>query len=153
VESSIIIERRPSLKNSASLFARQGSGSCLRHRFNGIRQDACGEKFGTMMGISPEMAAEFMVEHGCDILALNCGTGIDMKFAADTARRYRSISGLPIMAQPTPVCPFLKHEGLYKETPDEMALGISELLEAGPASSRVLRFRRLRTSESQRGFE
>ena len=53
-----------------------------------------------MMGTSPEMAAEFMVEKGCDILALNCGTGIDMKFAADTVRRYRSISGLPVMAQP-----------------------------------------------------
>jgi len=28
----------------------------------------------TMMGVSPEHAAEFMVSHGCDILALNCGT-------------------------------------------------------------------------------
>jgi len=27
----------------------------------------------TMMGISPEQAAEFMVEHGCDVAALNCG--------------------------------------------------------------------------------
>ncbi|MCI0661065.1 MAG: homocysteine S-methyltransferase family protein, partial [Acidobacteria bacterium] len=31
----------------------------------------------TMMGVSPEQAAEFMVKHGCNILALNCGTGID----------------------------------------------------------------------------
>ena len=30
----------------------------------------------TMMGVSPEQAAEFMVEHGCDVAALNCGTGV-----------------------------------------------------------------------------
>ena len=33
-----------------------------------------GSTFRTMMGIDPEHAAEFMVEHGADIVALNCGT-------------------------------------------------------------------------------
>ncbi|MCI0551551.1 MAG: homocysteine S-methyltransferase family protein, partial [Anaerolineae bacterium] len=54
----------------------------------------------TMMGISPERAAEFMAEHGCHIAGLNCGTGVDMKFAADIVRRYIKTSGLPVMAQP-----------------------------------------------------
>jgi 5-methyltetrahydrofolate--homocysteine methyltransferase len=37
-----------------------------------------GSTFRTMMGIDPERAAEFMQENGADIVALNCGTGMDM---------------------------------------------------------------------------
>ena len=90
------------------------------------------EDVRTMMGVSPEHAAEFMVKRGCDILALNCGTGIDMKRAADIVRRYRSISGLPTMAQPNAGQPVLENmQVLYKETPDQMAEGLPALLEAG----------------------
>jgi 5-methyltetrahydrofolate--homocysteine methyltransferase len=86
----------------------------------------------TMMGVSPEQAAEFMVEHGCNILALNCGTGINMKTAATIIRRYRSISGLPTMAQPNAGQPVLENmQVLYKETPNEMAADLPALLEAG----------------------
>jgi len=86
----------------------------------------------TMMGVSPEQAAEFMVQHGCDILALNCGTLIDMKTAATIIRRYRAISGLPTMAQPNAGQPVLENmQVLYKETPDEMAAGLLPLLDAG----------------------
>lgn len=91
-----------------------------------------GREVRTMMGTSPEQAAEFMAEAGCDILALNCGTGIDMRYAADTAKRYRSVSGLPIMAQPNAGLPVLENmKVLYKETPDEMVVGLPALLEAG----------------------
>jgi 5-methyltetrahydrofolate--homocysteine methyltransferase len=86
----------------------------------------------TMMGISPEQAAEFMVQHGCDVLALNCGTFIDMKTAAKIIRRYHAITGLPTMAQPNAGQPVLENmQVLYKETPDEMASGLPELLESG----------------------
>jgi 5-methyltetrahydrofolate--homocysteine methyltransferase len=86
----------------------------------------------TMMGVSPEHAAEFMVEHGCDILALNCGTLIDMKTAANIIRRYHSISGLPTMAQPNAGQPVLENmKVLYKETPEQMAAHLPELLDAG----------------------
>ena len=37
-----------------------------------------GSTFRTMMGIDPERAAAFMQENGADIVALNCGTGMDM---------------------------------------------------------------------------
>jgi 5-methyltetrahydrofolate--homocysteine methyltransferase len=86
----------------------------------------------TMMGVSPEQAAEFMVKHGCDVLALNCGTGIDMKTAANIVRRYRSISGLPTMAQPNAGQPVLeKMKVVYKETPEEMVRGLPDLVDAG----------------------
>ena len=93
-----------------------------------------GNEVRTMMGTSPEQAAEFMAEAGCDIVALNCGTGIDMWHAVDTAKRYRSVSGLPIMAQPNAGLPVLENmKVLYKETPEEMAQGLETLLEVGVA--------------------
>lgn len=91
-----------------------------------------GDEVRTMMGTSPEQAAEFMAEAGADIVALNCGTGIDMRLAVDIARRYRSVCNLPIMAQPNAGLPVLENmKVVYKETPDEMAEGLEELLDAG----------------------
>ena len=93
---------------------------------------ASGEDVRTMMGVSPEQAAEFMVERGCHVLGLNCGTFISMKVAADIVRRYRKISGLPAMAQPNAGQPVLENmKVLYKETPDQMATGLMEVIEAG----------------------
>ncbi len=86
----------------------------------------------TMMGISPERAAEFMAEHGCHIAGLNCGTGVDMKFAANIVRRYIKTSGLPVMAQPNAGQPVLVNMQVqYNETPEEMSAGLPGLLAAG----------------------
>lgn len=86
----------------------------------------------TMMGVSPEHAAEFLAGKGADIAGLNCGTGIDMTMAADVARRYRSACGLPVMAQPNAGQPVLENlEVLYKETPEQMAAGLPALVRAG----------------------
>ncbi len=88
----------------------------------------------TMMGVSPEAAAEFMAARGVDVLALNCGTGIDMTMAATIVRRYRAVSGLPVMAQPNAGQPVLENFAVvYHETPEEMARGLPALLEAGVA--------------------
>jgi 5-methyltetrahydrofolate--homocysteine methyltransferase len=86
----------------------------------------------TMMGVSPESAAEHMADWGVDILGLNCGTGVDMARAADVVRRYRSVSGLPVMAQPNAGQPVLENmQVVYKETPEQMAAGMPALLAAG----------------------
>jgi 5-methyltetrahydrofolate--homocysteine methyltransferase len=88
----------------------------------------------TMMGVSPEMAAEFMAERQVDILALNCGTGVDVAMATDVVRRYRSVSGLPIMAQPNAGQPVLENfKVVYHETPQQMARDLPDLLRAGAA--------------------
>ncbi|HEY7160261.1 MAG TPA: homocysteine S-methyltransferase family protein [Acidobacteriota bacterium] len=90
------------------------------------------EDVRTMMGISPERAAEFMAEQGCHIAGLNCGTGVDMKFAADIVRRYIKTSGLPVMAQPNAGQPVLINMQVqYNETPEEMSAGLPGLLAAG----------------------
>jgi len=87
----------------------------------------------TMMGIGPERAAEFMAENGCDLVALNCGTGVDMPMAARIVARYRATVDLPVMAQPNAGQPVLEDMQVrYKETPEEMGAGLPGLLAAGP---------------------
>lgn len=86
----------------------------------------------TMMGVSPEDAARFLVEAGADIVALNCGTGVDMKMAADVVRRFRATCDLPVMAQPNAGAPeLIEMKVVYRETPDEMAVGLPGLVAAG----------------------
>jgi 5-methyltetrahydrofolate--homocysteine methyltransferase len=86
----------------------------------------------TMMGVSPESAAEHMAEWGVDVLGLNCGSGVDMTLAADVVRRYRSVSALPVIAQPNAGQPSLEDfKVVYRETPDQMAAGLPALLAAG----------------------
>ncbi len=111
-----------------------------------------GTEVRTMMGVSPEDGARFMVERGVDILALNCGTDIDMTVAADVVRRYRSVTDLPVMAQPNAGQPVLENfQVIYKQTPEEMARGVVDVVRAGarivggccgstPAHIRRLRF-------------
>jgi 5-methyltetrahydrofolate--homocysteine methyltransferase len=91
-----------------------------------------GSTFRTMMGIEPERAAEFMEEHGAHIVALNCGTGMDMVRARTAVERYRSATGLPVMVQPNAGKPRLVNmKVVYDETPEQMACDMTPLLEAG----------------------
>jgi len=86
----------------------------------------------TMMGVSPEAAAEVLARAGADVAALNCGTGIDLTMAAEVARRYHGASGLPVMAQPNAGQPVLEAgQVVYRETPEQMAVGLPALLDAG----------------------
>jgi 5-methyltetrahydrofolate--homocysteine methyltransferase len=93
-----------------------------------------GTFFKTMMGISPEEAAQFVEEKGAHIVALNCGTGMDMVAAAQVARLYRSRTALPIMVQPNAGLPVLENlKAVYKQLPGDMARAVPEALEAGVA--------------------
>ena len=91
-----------------------------------------GSTFRTMMGIDPERAARFMQEQGADIVALNCGTGMDMERARQAVIRYLEVTGLPIMAQPNAGQPKLvEMKVVYDESPEQMVGGVIPLLEAG----------------------
>ena len=91
-----------------------------------------GSTFRTMMGIDPERAAQFMEEHDADIVALNCGTGMDMERARQAMERYRKVTGLPVMVQPNAGQPKLSNmQVIYDETPDQMVQGVAPLLGAG----------------------
>jgi 5-methyltetrahydrofolate--homocysteine methyltransferase len=91
-----------------------------------------GSTFRTMMGIEPERAAEFMEENGAHIVALNCGTGMDMVRARTAVERYRNATTLPLMVQPNAGKPRLVNmKVVYDETPEQMAADMMPLLEAG----------------------
>ncbi len=91
-----------------------------------------GSTFRTMMGIDPERAAEFMEEHGAHVVALNCGTGMEMERARAAVERYKSVTNLPVMAQPNAGKPRLENmKVVYDETPEQMVKGLIPLLEAG----------------------
>lgn len=91
-----------------------------------------GKDVRTMMGVTVEQAAEVLQEAGADILAINCGTGIDMTWAARILARYRSASGLPLMAKPNNGLPELVDmQVVYRQTPDEMLVGLDAVLDAG----------------------
>ncbi len=93
-----------------------------------------GSTFRTMMGIDPERAAEFMQEHGADIAALNCGTGMDMERARASRGALPQRPWLPVMAQPNAGQPRLVDmKVVYDETPAQMVSGVAPLLEAGAA--------------------
>src|SRR3954468_24017941 len=91
-----------------------------------------GSTFRTMMGVDPERAAEFMAEQGADVVALNCGTRMDMERARDAVERYKSATELPVMAQPNAGQPKLVNmKVVYDETPAEMVKGVVPLLQSG----------------------
>jgi 5-methyltetrahydrofolate--homocysteine methyltransferase len=91
-----------------------------------------GSTFRTMMGVDPERAAEFMEENGANIVALNCGTGMDMERARIAVERYKRATSLPIMVQPNAGKPRLENmKIIYDQSPEEMVKGLRPLLETG----------------------
>ena len=130
---AIIIETQTSLEELGIGIdaARQAGAPCV---IGSMAYDVTldGSTFRTMMGVDPERAAKFMQERGADIVALNCGTGMDMERARHAVERYRAVSGLPVMAQPNAGQPKLVNmKVVYDETPEQMARGVEPLLAAG----------------------
>jgi len=88
--------------------------------------------FVTMMGVTPERAAGFVEERGANIVALNCGTGMDMRGAAMVAKQYRASCSLPVMVQPNAGLPVLENmRAVYKQLPADTAVNVPDALSAG----------------------
>ena len=130
---AIIVETQTSLEELLLGInaAREAGAACV---IGSMAYDVTldGSTFRTMMGIDPEHAAQFMQQHGVDIVALNCGTGMDMDRARQAAIRYRAVTDLPLMIQPNAGQPKLVNmKVVYDETPEQMVAGVIPLLEAG----------------------
>jgi 5-methyltetrahydrofolate--homocysteine methyltransferase len=129
----IIIETQTSLEELGLAIeaAKQAGAPCV---IGSLAYDVTldGSTFRTMMGVDPEHAAEFMEARGVDVIALNCGTRMDMQRAREAVERYRAVSSLPIMAQPNAGQPkLIDMKVVYDETPEEMVEGVIPLLRAG----------------------
>jgi 5-methyltetrahydrofolate--homocysteine methyltransferase len=132
---AIIIETQTSLEElGIAIDAAKAAGApCI---IGSLAYDLSmdGTFFKTMMGVSPEQAAEFVEEKGAHIIALNCGTGMDMTGAAIVTRLYRAHSRLPVMVQPNAGLPVLENlKAVYKQSPEDTARAVPEVIEAGAA--------------------
>ena len=86
--------------------------------------------YRTMMGIDIPTAVERAASEGVAAVGLNCGTG--MTDAIKIIREMRSLTNLPLIAQPNAGLPKLR-EGrtLYDESPEDMAKQVHDLIQAG----------------------
>jgi 5-methyltetrahydrofolate--homocysteine methyltransferase len=130
---AIIIETQTSLEElTLGIRAAQEAGAACVIGSMAYDVTLDGSTFRTMMGIDPEQAAERMAELGADVVALNCGTGMDMARAREAVERYRRVTDLPVMAQPNAGLPKLvQMKVVYDETPADMVTGVAPLLAAG----------------------
>jgi 5-methyltetrahydrofolate--homocysteine methyltransferase len=130
---AIIIETQTSLEElGVAIDAAKAAGAASI--VASLAYDLSADKtfYVTMMGVLPDHAAKFVEEKGANVIALNCGTGMDMVGAAKVVKLYRENCSLPTMAQPNAGLPVLeKGKAVYKQSPADMALGVSDVLRAG----------------------
>lgn len=132
---AIIIETQTSLEEmGVAIDAAKAAGApCIIASFAyDLSQDQT--FYVTMMGVTPAQAAGFVAERGANLVALNCGTGMDMKGAAMVAQQYQAACRLPVMVQPNAGLPVLENmKPVYKQLPADLAARVPEALAAGAA--------------------
>lgn len=130
---AIIIETQTGLEElGLAIDAAKAAGSACIIASLAYDLSADGTFYKTMMGVGPEQAAEFVQERGAHVVALNCGTGMDMKGAAMVGRLYKENCGLPVMVQPNAGLPVLENlKAVYKQLPADMAKDVPEVLGVG----------------------
>lgn len=130
---AIIVETQTSLEElGLGIEAAKAAGAaCI---IGSLAYDLSADKtfYVTMMGVFPDKAAEFVAEKGGNVIALNCGTGMDMVGAAKVVKLYREACDLPTMVQPNAGLPVLeKGKAVYKQAPAETAAAVPDALLSG----------------------
>jgi len=84
----------------------------------------------TLMGTTPEQAAETLAEAGADAIGANCGQGIESYLAI--CERYRQTTDLPIWIKANAGLPeIVDGKAVYTTTPQQFADLIPKMVEAG----------------------
>lgn len=84
----------------------------------------------TMMGITPEQAAEALAQAGVDAIGANCGQGIEGYIGI--CGRLKAAADLPVWIKPNAGLPELVDgQTVYSQTAEEFAAKVPELVEAG----------------------
>ncbi len=92
--------------------------------------DSGKKKARTMMGVTPERAAEALSRAGADVIGANCGNGINGYIPI--CERLASATDRPIWIKANAGLPALEGgEVVYRTTPDEFASHLGELIDAG----------------------
>jgi 5-methyltetrahydrofolate--homocysteine methyltransferase len=87
--------------------------------------------YRTMMGVSPEQAAEEMIAAGADIIGTNCGNGIERMI--DIVKAMRAVAPeTPILVHANAGLPKnINGVDTFPETPEDMARQVGGLVKAG----------------------
>ncbi len=92
--------------------------------------DSGPNKDRTMMGTTPEQAAEQLTEAGADVIGANCGQGI--AGFLDICRRLRAATDRPIWIKANAGLPkVVDGRTVYAQTPQQFADYVPQLIEAG----------------------
>lgn len=84
----------------------------------------------TMMGATPEVVVEELVDAGADVIGANCGMGIEL--VEPVCRRLRASTNLPIWIKPNAGLPeFIAGKVVYNITPEQFAERAVRIREAG----------------------
>ncbi len=92
--------------------------------------DSGAKKDRTMMGATPEQAAEQLIAAGADVIGSNCGHGI--AGMVEVCRRLRAAADRPIWIKANAGLPEnVDGKTVYRQTPAEFAAYVPQLVEAG----------------------
>jgi 5-methyltetrahydrofolate--homocysteine methyltransferase len=92
--------------------------------------DSGADKDRTMMGVTPEQAAEQLTAAGADVIGSNCGHGI--AGMVDVCRRLRVATDRPIWIKANAGLPEnIDGQTVYRQTPAEFAAYVPQLVDAG----------------------
>lgn len=92
--------------------------------------DSGKNKDRTMMGVTPEQAANELAVAGADVIGANCGQGIENYVAI--CSRLHAASHLPIWIKPNAGLPeMIDNRAVYRTTPEVFASHAKDLIEAG----------------------
>lgn len=92
--------------------------------------DSGPDKDRTMMGITPEQAAERLVDAGAFAIGANCGQGVEGFLPI--CRRYRAVTNLPLWMKANAGLPAVQDgKVVYHTTPESFAEVALQLREAG----------------------
>lgn len=92
--------------------------------------DSGAKKDRTMMGVSPEQAAEQLTAAGADVIGSNCGRGI--AGMVEICRRLRASTDRPVWVKANAGLPeIVDGRTVYRQTPEEFAAYVPQLVEAG----------------------
>lgn len=87
--------------------------------------------YRSMMGVSPEKAAEAAIEAGAHIIGTNCGNGFERMI--DIVKVMRSVSSdIPILVHANAGLPKnIDGKDVFPDTPEQMAVLVPDIVEAG----------------------
>jgi 5-methyltetrahydrofolate--homocysteine methyltransferase len=92
--------------------------------------DSGAKRDRTMMGVTPEQAAEQLAAAGADVIGSNCGHGIGDMIAV--CRRLHAATDLPIWIKANAGLPeVVDGRTVYRQTPAEFAGYVPQLIESG----------------------